>query len=162
MEDCTAESEYFMMRASGLRFRNVTFTGKYSFQYIRDAVLENCRLTTKDAFWHARDVVVKNSVVEGEYLGWYSRNLTFENCVIRGTQPLCYCKGLKLVNCRMEHTDLAFEKSEVQATVTTPIDSVKNPKAGRIEAPAVGEVIRDDPAAKGEVVCTGHPAGRCA
>ncbi len=162
MEDCTAESEYFMMRASGLRFQNVTFTGKYSFQYIRDAVLENCRLTTKDAFWHARNVVVKNSVVEGEYLGWYSRNLTFENCVIRGTQPLCYCKGLKLVNCRMEHTDLAFEKSEVQATVTTPIDSVKNPKAGRIEAPAVGKVIRDDPAAKGEVVCTGHPAGRCA
>lgn len=90
MEDCTAESEYFMMRASGLRFRGVTFSGKYSFQYICDAVLENCRLTTKDAFWHARNVVVRNSVVEGEYLGWYSQNLTFENCVIRGTQPLCY------------------------------------------------------------------------
>ena len=58
-----------MLRASGLRFCNVTFTGKYSFQYVRDAVLENSRLTTKDAFWHARNVVVKNSVVEGEHLG---------------------------------------------------------------------------------------------
>jgi len=151
-----------VLRASGLRFCNVTFTGKYSFQYVRDAVLENSRLTTKDAFWHARNVVVKNSVVEGEHLGWYSQNLTFENCVIRGTQPLCYCKGLRLVNCRMEHADLAFEKSEVEATVTTSIDSVKNPKAGRIEAPAVGEIIRDDPAAKGVVVCTAQPAGHCA
>jgi hypothetical protein len=52
----------------------------------------------------------------------------------------------------MEGTDLSFEKSDVSATVTCPIDSVKNPKSGEITAPSVGEIIFDDPNAKGEVV----------
>ncbi len=156
MEDCTAESEYFMMRSTGLHFRKVRMKGKYSFQYIEDAVFENCEFDTKDAFWHARNVVVKNSVVKGEYLAWYCENVTFENCRIIGTQPLCYCKGLKLVHCEMLDTDLAFERSEVEAEVTAPVLSIKNPLAGRITVPAVGEIIRDIPEAKGEIVITGQ------
>lgn len=157
MEGCTAQSEYFMMRSSGLRLRDVRFTGKYSFQYIEDAVFEDCDLDTKDAFWHASNVVVRNSRVRGEYLGWYSRNVTFENCLIVGTQPLCYCEGLRLVNCRMEGCDLAFERSHVQAEVTTPVESVKNPLAGsRVTLSAVGEVIRDIEGATGVVEVTGE------
>lgn len=157
MEGCTAQSEYFMMRSCGLRFQSVRFTGKYSFQYIEDAVFEDCDLDTKDAFWHASNVVVRNSRVRGEYLGWYSRNVTFENCLIVGTQPLCYCEGLRLVNCRMEGCDLAFERSHVQAEVTTPVESVKNPLAGsRVTLPAVGEVIRDIEGATGVVEVTGE------
>ena len=38
MEDTTAQSEYFMMRSDHLDFRNVSLKGKYSFQYITDAV----------------------------------------------------------------------------------------------------------------------------
>ena len=162
MEDCTAESEYFMLRASGLRFCNVTFTGKYSFQYVRDAVLENCRLTTKDAFWHAKNVVVRDSVVKGEYLAWYCEDVTFERCRIIGTQPLCYCRGLKLIDCEMVDTDLAFERSEVEATVTTPVLSIKNPLSGRITVPAVGEIIRDIPQARGEVLVTQTGGPACA
>jgi hypothetical protein len=90
-------------------------------------------------------------VIKGEYLAWYSENVTFENCTIIGTQPLCYCKGLKLVNCRMIDTDLAFEKSEVNASVTTVVDSIKNPGSGIILVPDVKEVIMDDPAAKGQI-----------
>lgn len=152
MENCTAQSEYFMMRSSNLHFRNVQMQGKYSFQYIEDSVFEHCRFETKDAFWHARNVVVRDSVVKGEYLAWYCENVTFENCTIIGTQPLCYCKNLKLVNCAMTDTDLAFERSEVEATLTTPVLSIKNPYAGRIVVPEVGEVIRDIPEARGEIV----------
>ena len=157
MEDCTATSEYFMMRSTTLRFRNVRFTGKYSFQYIEDAVFDNCDFDTKDAFWHAKNVVVRNSRVRGEYLGWYSEDVTFENCLIEGTQPLCYCEGLRLVGCRMEGCDLAFERSHVQAEVTTPVDSVKNPLEGsRITLPAVGEVVRDIEGATGVVEIVGE------
>lgn len=152
MEDCTAQSEYFMMRSDHLQFRDVRMKGKYSFQYIEDSVFEHCVFDTKDAFWHARNIVVRDSVVKGEYLAWYCENVTFERCRIIGTQPLCYCKGLKLIDCEMEGTDLAFERSEVQATITTPVVSIKNPYAGRIAVPAVGEVIRDDGNARGEVV----------
>lgn len=151
MEDCAAQSEYFMMRSSELYFNHVQLKGKYSFQYIENAVFENCQFDTKDAFWHAKNVVVRDSVVKGEYLAWYCENVTFENCQIIGTQPLCYCKGLRLMNCAMNGADLAFERSEVEATVTTPVVSIKNPLAGHICVPAVGEIIRDIDGANGEV-----------
>lgn len=155
MEDCTAESEYFFMRSENLNFNNVHFKGKYSFQYIEDSVFENCVFDTKDAFWHAKNVVVRNSTVRGEYLAWYCENVTFENCKIIGTQPLCYCKGLKLADCEMIDTDLSFEKSEVEATITTPVVSIKNPLSGTIYVPAVEEIIRDDENSKGKIINTG-------
>lgn len=155
MTDCTAESEYFMMRSTDLRFRNVDLKGKYSFQYIENSTFEDCSFDTKDAFWHAKNVTVKNCTVKGEYLAWYCENVTFEKCRIIGTQPLCYCKSLRLVNCEMIDTDLAFERSDVEACVTTPIVSVKNPLSGHICAPAVGEIIRDGGNFRGEVVISG-------
>lgn len=152
MEDCIAESEYFMMRSDRLMFRNVQMKGKYSFQYITDSVFEHCVFDTKDAFWHAKNIIVRDSVVKGEYLAWYSENVTFENCRIIGTQPLCYCRNLRLVDCEMIDTDLSFERSEVEATLTAPIVSIKNPMSGHIYVPAAGEVIMDIKEAKGEVV----------
>ena len=163
MEDCASQSEYFMMRSSELYFNHVQLKGKYSFQYIENAVFENCQFDTKDAFWHAKNVVVRDSVVKGEYLAWYCENVTFENCQIIGTQPLCYCKGLRLVNCAMNGADLAFERSEVEATVTTPVVSIKNPLAGHICVPAVGEIIRDIDGANGEVhIQSQEHKGACA
>lgn len=152
MTDCNAVSEYFMMRSQRLDLKNVRLDGKYSFQYIEDSVFEDCVFDTKDAFWHAKNVVVRNSTVKGEYLAWYCENVTFENCKIIGTQPLCYCKNLRLVNCEMADTDLCFEKSEVEATINSPVVSIKNPLAGHIHIPCVGEIIRDDDNSKGEII----------
>ena len=152
MKDTSAEGEYFMMRSENMKFDNVTLNGKYSFQYIKNAEFDNCNFNTKDAFWHAENVVVKNSVIKGEYLAWYCENVTFENCTIIGTQPLCYCKNLKLINCKMLDADLAFEKSEVEATIDSDMISIKNPKAGTIRVQGVGEIIMDDKDAKGQIV----------
>ena len=143
MSDTAVKGEYFMMRSDVLHFDKVTLDGKYSFQYITDSTFDGCKFNTKDAFWHAKNVTVRNSVIKGEYLAWYSENLTLENCIIDGTQPLCYCKGLRLINCEMRNTDLSFERSEVDATLTAPIVSIKNPLSGRITVPAADEIIRD-------------------
>ena len=152
MKNCTAVSEYFMMRSEDIDFSGVKFKGKYSFQYIKNATFENCDFDTKDAFWHGENITVKNSVIKGEYFAWYSHNLTLINCTVIGTQPFCYCTGLKLINCRMEGCDLAFEKSEAEAEITTKVDSIKNPYKGTIRVPEVGEIIRDDPKSVGEIV----------
>ena len=53
-------------------------------------------------------------------------------------------EGVKLVNCKLLNTDLAFEFSTVDAEVTTEIDSVKNPIAGRIAAKSIKEIILDE------------------
>ncbi|MCR5215768.1 MAG: DUF3737 family protein [Lachnospiraceae bacterium] len=152
MEDTKVESEYFMMRSSDLRFNHVNLQGKYSFQYVEDATITNCNFNTKDAFWHAKHVTIKDSTIRGEYLAWYCEDVTFENCTIIGTQPFCYCKNLRLVNCQMLEADFAFEKSEVEATITTPVISIKNPAKGTIKVPSVQELIMDDPKAQGEVI----------
>lgn len=160
MERTGVQSEYFMMRSENLRFADVRLQGKYSFQYTKNGVFENCTFDTKDAFWHSENITVKNSVIRGEYLAWYSTGLTLVNCKIIGTQPLCYCKNLRLIDCEMIDTDLAFEKSEVEAVVTTPVLSIKNPSSGRIYVPEVGELIMDDEHAKGQVVIGKQENGR--
>ena len=162
MEDSLAESEYFMMRSENLTFRNVHLSGKYSFQYIQNGEFDHCRFDTKDAFWHAKNVTVRDSVIHGEYLAWYSEDLTLIRCKIKGTQPFCYCKNLKLIDCEMEDADLCFEKSEVNAVITTPVISIKNPLSGLIQVPAVEEIIRDDPNSKGEIQITPRKENQCA
>ena len=152
IKNSKCNAEYFMMRSRNLEFDNVYMTGKYSFQYIEDSVFTNCNFDTKDAFWHGKNILVKDCYVKGEYLAWYCENVTFENCTIEGTQPLCYCKNLKLINCKMINCDLSFEKSDVDAEVTTEVDSIKNPKSGVIRVPRVKEIIMDDPKAKGEII----------
>jgi len=144
MRDSNVTGEYFMLRASKLNFNGVKLKGKYSFQYIEDSVFENCDFDTKDALWHAKRCVVRNSTINGEYLAWYCEDVTFENCKIIGTQPLCYCKGLTLINCEMIDCDLSFEKSDVNATLTAPILSIKNPASGSITVPDITELIMDD------------------
>ena len=156
MERSSAQGEYFMFGATKLRFKNMHLNGKYSFQYIEDAVFEDCVFDTKDAFWHGKNIVVRNSVIKGEYLAWYSENLTLENCKISGTQPFCYCKGLKLIDCELLEADLCFEKSEVDASITTPVVSIKNPLSGCIRVPEVTEIIMDSPKATGEIIITGR------
>ncbi len=152
MENTSAASEYFMMRSEDLTFRRVQLQGKYSFQYIKNAVFEDCVFDTKDAFWHGENITIRNSTIKGKYLAWYSNGLTLINCKIIGTQPFCYCRNLKLVDCEMLETDLAFEKSQVDAAIITKVDSIKNPLSGRITVPALGELILDDASAKGEVI----------
>lgn len=152
MNHSKISGEYFMLMSKNLSVSDIDFSGKYSFQYIENATFENCNFDTKDAFWHAKNVYVKNCKVKGEYLGWYSENITFENCVITGTQPLCYAKGLKLINCEMHEADFSFEKSEVEAQITSHIISIKNPKLGKITAPSVDTIIKDDKEARAEII----------
>ena len=144
MEDCTAESEYFLMRSAGLRLKNLRMRGKYSFQYTQNVTVRHLDLDTKDAFWHSRNVTLRDCDVRGEYLGWYSENLTLIGCRISGTQPFCYCRNLKLIDCTMEGTDLAFEYSDVDAKVKGHVESVKNPRSGRIHAGSIGRVVLED------------------
>ena len=154
IENSSFAGEYFMLRSRDLSFKNVSLKGKYSFQYVENAIFDGCNFDTKDALWHAKNVTVKNSTVRGEYLAWYCENVTFENCTIIGTQPLCYCKGLRLIDCEMQQADLCFEKSEVEATLTSPVISIKNARAGRIALPYASEIICDDAHASCEIIQT--------
>ena len=143
-ENCELEGEYPFLMAGELTFDRFTLHGKYSFQYVENAVIENAVLDTKDAFWHTKNVTVRDSVIRGEYLAWYADGLTLERCRIIGTQPLCYCTDLTLIDCEMQDTDLAFEYSDVTATVKGKILSVKNPRSGSITADSIGEILLTD------------------
>lgn len=155
MEGCKLAGDYTMLHSHNVSARNVTFRGRYILQYMHDCVFEACDITSRDAFWHAQNVTVKNSVLRGEFLGWYSNHLTLDHCRILSSQPLCYCKNLKLVDCEVVDSDLCFENSEIDATIVTSVDSIKNPLSGTIRLPDLDELIRTDPRSKAKIVFDG-------
>ena len=152
LKDTEIESEYLFLDAKKIKPERVKMKGKYSFQYVDGLEITDSELDTKDAFWHSRNVTVRNSTIKGEYLAWFSDGLTLIDCTIIGTQPLCYCTNLKMINCKMIDADLAFEYSDAEAEIIGHIDSVKNPRSGKIVADSVGEIIRSDAVME----CTGE------
>ena len=152
LESSSIRSEYLFFDSRNVKLSGVQMKGKYSFQYMENLTITDSNLDTKDAFWHSKNVTVVNSVVKGEYLGWFSEGLTLINCKIIGTQPLCYCKDLKLIDCTMEGTDLSFEYSDVHATISGHVDSIKNVRSGEVVVDSVGKIITGDAVME----CTGR------
>ena len=137
-------AEYPFFQSADIQINRLHLQGKYAFQYARNIDIHNAVLDTKDAFWESRDCTIYDSEIKGEYLGWYAKNLRLVRCRISGTQPLCYCENLILEDCTFApDADLAFEYSTVQATILSPVTSIKNPTSGNIVCQSCGEIIRD-------------------
>ena len=156
LDRITARGDYFAMNSTNLTVNDLTLYGNYSFDGVKNALIENSRLLSKDAFWNSSDITAKSCFISGEYLGWNSKNLTLINCTIESLQGLCYIENLVMKNCRLLNTILAFEYSSVDAEIKGKIDSVLNPKSGTIKADEIGELIieRDkvDPS-KTKIIC---------
>lgn len=144
VKNCSIESEYPFFESKGVHATDLKMKGKYSFQYCESVSLQNSELETKDTFWHAKNCTLENCTINGEYFGWYSEGLTLINCKVVGTQPFCYCRNLTLKDCILEKADLAFEYSDVRATIHSHVDSIKNPLSGEIRVDSVGQLIRED------------------
>lgn len=136
-----AKGDYFAMNCSNLTVDGLTLDGNYSFDGVKNAVIRNSRLLTKDAFWNSENITVYDSFISGEYLGWNSKNLTLVNCTIESLQGMCYIDNLVMKNCKLINTTLAFEYSNVDAEITSAVDSVFNPGSGTIRAERIGELI---------------------
>ena len=140
-----AKADYLFMHSRYIRIEDYRQQGNYSFQYCRNVEIKNAHIDSKDAFWGTENVTIYDSEINGEYLGWHSKRLKLVRCRISGTQPLCYCKDLVMEDCVMApDCDLAFEDSEVRATILSDITSIKNPKAGEIRCKKAGSIIIDN------------------
>ena len=145
LNNVSATGDYFGLNVEGAEITNFSLIGNYAFDGGRDIVIRNAKMDSKDSFWNCKNVTVIDSIIVGEYLGWNSENITFINCVIDSHQGMCYMKNIKMVNCKLLNTDLCFEFcADVDATITSHIDSVKNPYSGVIKAPSIGEIILDE------------------
>lgn len=138
------KADYLFMHSHDIRIADYRQQGNYSFQYCRNVEIRNAVIDSKDAFWGTDNVTVYDSEIHGEYFGWHSRRLKLVRCHISGTQPLCYCRDLVMEDCTLApDCDLAFEDSEVKATILSEVTSIKNPLKGEIRCKGVGEVIVD-------------------
>ncbi len=138
-------ADYLFMHSHDITIDDWYQEGNYSFQYCRNVVIRNAVIHSKDAFWGTENVTIYDSEISGEYLGWHSRRLRLVRCRISGTQPLCYARDLVLEDCTFApDCDLAFEDSEVNATVLGHITSIKNPASGIIRASSIGDTIIDE------------------
>lgn len=145
LNNVTAVGKYFGMNSKSIVVDHFHLSGNYGFDGGENIEIDHAHIISKDCFWNCKNVVVRNSTIIGEYLGWNSKNVTFINCTIESNQGMCYMDNLKMIDCRLIHTDLAFEYSTVHAEISTPIESIKNPISGRIEAESIGNIIFDDP-----------------
>lgn len=145
MDRISAKGNYFGMNSSHVEVSHLDLEGNYAFDGGKHLHIKNSRLLTKDCFWNCDDVVIEDSYICGEYFGWNSQNITLKNCTIESLQGFCYMKHLTLINCKLLNTTLSFELvSDIDAEVTTVIDSVKNPISGHIRARGIKELIRDE------------------
>ncbi len=157
LKDVRAKGDYFAMNSSDIEVDNLQLDGNYSFDGCKNVVVRNSRLLTKDSFWNSENVTVYDSFISGEYLGWNSKNLTLINCTIESLQGMCYIDNLVMKNCTLLDTTLAFEYSDVDAEISSGIESVFNPKSGTIRAERIGELIMErdqiDPS-KTKIICS--------
>lgn len=149
--------DYFGKDSENIYLDHVSVIGNYVFDGAKNIEVHNSTFISKDAFWNCDHVTIYDSVIDGEYLAWNTQNITFINCKIESDQGLNYIDGLKMRKTALLHTDLAFERvANVDAEITSKIDSVKNPISGKISAPAIGQLIMDkskiDPA-KTQIIC---------
>lgn len=144
MKDVKAKGDYFAMGCSDMEIDGLVLDGNYSFDGVKNTTIRNSQLLSRDAFWNTENVTAINCFITGEYLGWNSKNLTLIDCTIESEQGMCYCENLKMVNCHLFNTTLAFEYSNVDASLTGRAQQVFNPASGRISIDEIGELIIED------------------
>lgn len=139
-----AKGDYFGLNSQNIEIEKFEMYGNYTFDGCKNIVIRNAKMLSKDAFWNCENVTVFDSFISGEYLGWNSKNITFVNCTIESLQGMCYMDNVKLVNCRLINTTLAFEYSNVNATIKGNLSSIFNPKEANIKVEHLDELIFND------------------
>lgn len=140
-----SKGDYFAMNCSNMNIDNLSLDGNYAFDGAKDVVIRNSKLLTKDAFWNAENITVYDSFITGEYFGWNSKNIKLVNCTIESLQGFCYMDNIVLENCKLLNTTLAFEyASNINAEVSTKIDSVVNPISGKITSHGIETYTVDE------------------
>lgn len=153
LNNVTAKGDYLGLNSKNIEISNFKLNGNYAFDGASNIKIKDSVLLSKDSFWNCENVVVENSKIIGEYLGWNSKNLTFINCTIDSEQGLCYIDNIKLINCKLLNTNLAFELCEnIDATIDSKVDSIKNPLSGVIKAKHFDEIIEDGMVFRGKKI----------
>ena len=129
------------MGCENVVLNNFSLYGDYCFDGAKNVEVHNSKFLSKDCFWNADNITIYDSYISGEYLAWNSKNVTLINCTIESLQGMCYIDNLVLKNCKLINTTLAFEYSNVDAEITTKVDSVLNPSSGTIRAEHIDKLI---------------------
>lgn len=144
ISNVTSNGDYFGLDCENMKINHLNLIGHYCLDGIKNTEIRNSKILSRDAFWNSENVTVYDSYISGEYIGWNSKNLTFINCTIESLQGLCYIENLVMINCKLVGTTLAFEYSSVDAEIDGKIDSVMNPRSGRIVADEIEELILEE------------------
>ena len=144
LKEVNTKGDYFCFHASDVQADNLYVDGNYAFDSCKNITIRNSFFDSKDAFWNCENVTLINCTIIGEYLGWNSKNVTLINCKIESHQGLCYMKQLKMFNCEVYRSDLILEYSEdIDVEIKTVVDSVKNPRSGKIVIAGIKNLILD-------------------
>ncbi len=144
IKSCKMNGDYIFMNSENIEIDGLELNGKYSFDGAKNVVIRNSNIISKDAFWNSENITVYDSFISGEYLGWNAKNLTFINCTVESLQGFCYIDGLVMKNCKTKETTLAFEYSSVDLDIDGGVESILNPRRGRIMLHEVNQLSLEE------------------
>lgn len=145
MKNIRAKGDYFGMNSDDLEIMNLHLDGNYCFDGSKRVKIKDSILDSKDAFWNCEDILIENCTIKGEYFGWNSKNVKLVNCHIESHQGFCYMDHVTLIDCTIDNSDLIFEYcTDIDASIHSKLESVKNPVSGRIESEGIESLIQDD------------------
>jgi len=130
------------------------------FREIDGIVLRNVNIPdAEETLWHCANVDIRDvKVANADYLFMHSHDIRIKNWHQQGNYSFQYCRNVEIRNAEIhskdafwgtedcvfeEDCDLAFEDSEVNAILLSPVTSVKNPMRGSITAETIKEIIID-------------------
>lgn len=129
------------LNCSNLAAWNLSVAGDGAFRHLENSLITGSIINGDDVLAYAKNVTLRDCVITGRRIGWMAQDLTFINCTIVGEAPLCRGREINVIDCRMLLADMAFEYSEIEASINGHINSVINPLSGTILADTVGTVL---------------------
>lgn len=146
IQNQTFDKERAFYGSKELYVKNCKFDGpadgESAFKECREIEVDHSFMNLRYPFRHDRGVAIRNCELTQLCRAalWYSEDVVIEDSKLHGIVKMLHLK-----------TDLAFERSDVEAVITTPVISIKNPLSGYISVPEIGEIIRDIDHANGIV-----------
>ncbi|ORX42520.1 hypothetical protein BCR32DRAFT_331032 [Anaeromyces robustus] len=152
IENKTYDEERALYNVKDTYIKNCTFAGprdgESSLKESRNIVVDSCNFSLRYPLWHNQKYVLKNSNLDEKTRApiWYANNGYIDSCKIESVKCLrefknSVVKGEYLAGFQRILTLIIVKSLKLKLNIKGHVDSIKNPKSGKITVDSVGEII---------------------
>lgn len=138
------EGKELFRESEGISINHSEVKGNGLFDSARKVVIKESLVYGDGGFKNCHDVEIHNSYIAGDNLFLGGENITLNHCQIKCDSSFHDVKTLCLIDCRIDGGEGLFTGCEnIDAEIHSDLQSIVNPKSGKIECGKVAELICD-------------------